>query len=278
MNDELRIIKFEKYIFIAGLLFYNSICRMKKIISFTILIVIFFLASQSLFAQKDSIREIVSKESLAKKNDSLNSAILKNFNGKQNEIEQARKSDSLTKADLEKQIGVLQTTDNGKKEELQKQLEALKNKEALALAEKKKQIDALRLTAKGYPVLGFFNDTLFFIFNSSGSFTAEERADAISQRIENLAKSSNFKKDSIQLEPNEYYVDLVGKDRTLMSISDNDAIWENTSKELLAACYLPGIACYIRHFSLDERFCRYTFWIYSKSNKKDRIFILEFFA
>jgi small-conductance mechanosensitive channel len=237
VNDELRIIKFEKYIFIAGLLFYNSICRMKKIISFTILTILFFLSSQSLFAQKDSIREIVSKESLAEKNDSLNSAILKNFNAKLNEIELARKADSLTKADLEKQIRALQNTGNGKKEELQKQLEALKNKEALALAEKKKQIDALRLTAKGYPVLGFFNDTLFFIFNSSGSFTAEERAGAISQRIEKLAKSSNFKKDSIQLEPNENYVDLVAKDQILMSISDNDAIWENTSKELLAARY-----------------------------------------
>ncbi len=87
---------------------------------------------------------------------------MQNFNKKLNEIEQLRIADSITKANLEKQIGSLQNTDNLKKEELQKQLEQLKNKEALRFAEKKRQIDSLRLTAKAYPVIGFFTDTLVF--------------------------------------------------------------------------------------------------------------------
>ena len=134
---------------------------MKKIISITFIALLFFLAGGSLYAQKDSTKARLQNDSIAKQNDSINSAILQNFNKKLNEIERLRISDSITKVNLEKQIGSLQNTDNLKKEELQKQLEQLKNKEALRFAEKKKQIDSLRLTAKGYPVVGFFNDTLF---------------------------------------------------------------------------------------------------------------------
>jgi hypothetical protein len=53
----------------------------------------------------------------------------------------------------------------------------------LRLAQKK-QIDLLRLTSKGYPVTGF-NDT-FNIYSKLGSFSAKDRADAISFRIKKL--------------------------------------------------------------------------------------------
>ncbi|MEO8819263.1 MAG: mechanosensitive ion channel domain-containing protein [Ginsengibacter sp.] len=211
---------------------------MKKIAALILLTAFYLLGSQPLFAQqKDSIPDDVTKDSLARKNDSLNTAILKNFNQKLTEIETGRKADSIIKANLEKQIGALQNKDNVKKEELQKELEALKDKETLSAAEKRRQIDSLRLTAKGYPIIGFFDDTLFVIFNRTGSFTAQERADAISGRIKNLAKNSKFAKDSIQLSPNENYVDLVSRDRTILSISDSDAIWENTTRDSLAKRY-----------------------------------------
>ena len=58
---------------------------MKKIISITLFAALFFFESQSLYAQQnDSISGTFSKDSLAKKNDSVNSAILKKFNEKLN--------------------------------------------------------------------------------------------------------------------------------------------------------------------------------------------------
>ncbi len=210
---------------------------MKKIISIILLAVLFFFAGESLYAQKDSAILPAQKENLANENDSINSAILQNFNKKLNEIEQLRISDSITKANLERQISTLQNTDNIKKEELQKQLKHLKDKEAKRFEEKRRQIDSLRLTAKAYPVIGFFNDTLFYIFNKSGSFSAEERAAAIQQRIKAIANNYRFKKDSIQLVYNEGSTDLVDNDKTIISVSDNDAIWENTTRNDLAARY-----------------------------------------
>jgi hypothetical protein len=43
----------------------------------------------------------------------------------------------------------------------------------------------MKNTAKGYPITGF-NDTLFKVYSKLGSFSAKDRADAISIRIENL--------------------------------------------------------------------------------------------
>ncbi len=208
---------------------------MKKITSIILLTAFFSFVTTSLYAQKDTTISVRTKDSLAKRSDSLNAAILHNFNTKLNEIEQLRIADSITKANLEKQIGSLQSTDNLKKEELQRQLEQLKNQEALRFEEKKKQIDSLRTTARAYPVTGFFDDTLFFIFNESGSFSAQERANAIQNRIKALAKNYRFQKDSIQLFSNETSTDLVLNDKTIMSVSDNDAIWENTTRDKLAA-------------------------------------------
>lgn len=201
----------------------------------------FFLlifSSQSLFAQrKDTTAPIQNKDSINRKNDSLNAAILKKYNENLAEIEQYRIADSITKANLETQINSLKTTDNLKKAELQKQLEELKNKEAIRFSEKKAQIDSLRLTAKAYPVLGFFNDTLFSIYNRSGSFSAQERADAINKRIKPLADNYKFAPDSIKIISSETSTDLAFNDNIIISISDNDALWNNTTRNGLAKDY-----------------------------------------
>lgn len=211
---------------------------MKKFFSILLSAFIFLLCQQNLYAQKkDTTGQSQTKDSINKNNDSLNNLILQQFNKRAAEIEQLRIADSITKADLERQINSLQTTDNLKKEELQKQLEELRNKDALRFAEKKKQIDSLRLTAKAYPVLGLFNDTLFNIFNKSGSFSAKERADAITQRIIKLADNYRFTPDSIQITHGESATDLSFRDNTLISISDNDALWNNTSRDELAENY-----------------------------------------
>jgi len=75
---------------------------------------------------------------------------------------------------------------------------------------------------KGYPVKPF-KDTLFFIYNKIGSFTAENRANAIASRIELLYKDPFFKKDSLILNNSESGVDIVYKsDFVVMSVTDLD--------------------------------------------------------
>ena len=195
-------------------------------IVFAFLLLLFTV--QTSFAQTDSAN---------KKNDSLNAAKLVEFNKRIIQIEEQRIADSVKKAELESQINSLRTTDNLKKAELQKQLQDLNDKEAYRLAQKKVQIDSLKLTASGIPVSGFFKDSLFLIYSKLGSFSATERAEAISKRVNGLAGNFRFSTDSLKVTEAETTVDIVFKESIIMSVSENDALWNNVSKEELAQKY-----------------------------------------
>lgn len=194
------------------------------------LVISFFtlLFSAMSFAQDDAKN---------KKNDSVNTSLIQTFNKKLSLIEGQRITDSIKRVALEQQLLSLKTTDNLKKDELQKQLQVLNEKESLRLAEKKSQIDAMRLTAKGYPVTGFFKDTLFNVYSKLGSFSAKDRADAISIRIKKLSDYYSFKADSLKITESETTVDLVYGENIIISVSENDALWNNSTKEALAKKY-----------------------------------------
>jgi len=189
---------------------------------------ILIIASHSAGAQTDSIR---------KNSDSLNTLIFQDYNKKLADAEQQRKVDSLTKVNLEIQLNSLKANDILKREALQKQLQVIRGNETTRVALKKAQIDSLRKNAKAYPVIGFFNDSLFLIYSKLGSFSPKERADAISNRIKKLGQTFNFSPDLLKITPSETTVDLVFGESIIVSISENDAIWNNTSKVKLAETY-----------------------------------------
>ena len=197
------------------------------------------LISTTALAQKDSIN---------KKNDSVNATIIKAYNKKIEVIESQRINDSIKKVELQTLLLTLKTTDYLKRKELQEQLQALSGKDSIRLVEKRKQIDLLRKTAKGYAVKDSFNDTLFIIYNKLGSLSAKDRADAISVRIKNLSKQWAFKSDSLKIVDNETTLDLVYRETIIISITENDAIWNNTTKLDLAKKYKAIInQAVIRH-------------------------------
>ncbi len=180
---------------------------------------------------------IAQEDSINKRNDSINNSLIQAFNKKLTLIEAQRISDSLKKVELEAQLKSLKTTDNLKKEELLKQLRVLTEQDSLRLAEKKTQIDSLRKTVKGYPVIGFFKDTLFSIYNKLGSFSAKERAEAIHLRLIKLSEKLNFKNNSIKIVETENSTDLVSDENIIMSITENDALWNNSSRSELGKQY-----------------------------------------
>lgn len=174
------------------------------------------------------------KDSLKGTPDSANQVLLAGYSSKLEELENQRLTDSVDRAQLESQINSLKTTDNLKKQALQAKLDELKGKEGKRILEKKRQIDSLRKTAKGAPVIAFFNDTLFNIYSSIGSFSAKERAEATAERIRNLADNYAFSADSLKVQEIENTLCICYGDKTISSISENDALWQNTTKDSLA--------------------------------------------
>ncbi len=95
-----------------------------------------------------------------------------------------------------------------------------------------KEIPSVKL--KGYPVKPF-KDTLFFVYNHVGSFSAKERADYITSKIKRLYSESFFEKDSIKVVPSDVSMDIVYQgDLVIMSVFDVDAKAENSTINKIA--------------------------------------------
>jgi len=197
-------------------------------IKISILVIALLFVSNTSFAQQDSSALI---------NDSTHNDFLTSQSKQLQEIESARIKDSLKFVDLQNQIGDLSTTNNFKRQELLNELEQLKNKEVERIALKKQKIDSLRNFVKGYAVIPFLNDTLFSVYNKVGSLSAKDRAEAITTRINILADDYSFKTDSLQIVEAETTTDIVFGETIIMSISENDALWQNISKQELAKQY-----------------------------------------
>ena len=198
---------------------------------------IFFLISITCFSQNDSI-------SIAE--DSIVSLKFEEFNKKLAEIEALRIADSLKKIVLEKELNSLKNTDNLKKEELLKQLKTIEDAEKNRIALKKHRIDSLRKNSKGYPVLGVLGDTLFLLYSKIGAYTPKDRVSAISKKIRLLYEDDFFKPDSLVNIKSESATDIVYKETIIMSVSENDAIWYNTTILALAKDFNTSIKASIR--------------------------------
>ena len=192
-----------------------------------IIVLVAILASTSGYSQIDTIR----------KTDSINAKVLKEFRLQQVSNSKEFKLDSIKKSQLEQELLSLKTTDNLKKGALLKQLEELKNVEKNRLAIKKAQIAAMRGSAKGYPVIGAFSDTLFLVYGRLGSFSAKDRADAITNRLSVLEGDYNFDVKNLKILNAETTTDIVSGEKIIVSVSENDAIWNDTTQIGLAENY-----------------------------------------
>jgi len=110
----------------------------------------------------------------------------------------------------------------------------------------KPQTDSLAKTT-GFPVAPFHN-TLFLIYNRQGSFTPAERAEAISNRISKLSDDISFDPDSLVVIPSELSADVLYNDNILISVTDKDALAQNTTKQKLAANLRSVIAVAITNY------------------------------
>ncbi|MEP6804341.1 MAG: mechanosensitive ion channel family protein, partial [Flavobacterium sp.] len=96
------------------------------------------------------------------------------------------------------------------------------------------QISKPDLKVKQYPVAPF-KDTLFYVYNNVGSFSAENRAKAITEKIRKLYEDSFFEKDSISVVPSDISQDIIYKnDFVIMSILEVDAKAENQTVGFIA--------------------------------------------
>ncbi len=187
------------------------------------------------------------KDTLALHTDSAQQIYIQQQANQLKQIELERQADSLKRINLILKLQNFSAANQQQKQSLQQELDVLKQKDSLRVAMQKQKIDSLKKIMHGYAVAPF-GDTLFTVYTSLGSFSAADRANAINNRIQALADNYNFAVDSLSIVDNESTVDIVFHDLVVMSITENDALWENVSKLQLANTYLLKIKTAIQQY------------------------------
>lgn len=146
----------------------------------------------------------------------------------------AMQGDSLVQA-LRVQIQDLQLQGIMMKEQLEQHGMAARN-DSLLKVRRQARIDSLREITPGVPLI-VDGDTLFLLYNRRGGVSLEARVEDISEKILTIGKSLSFFADSIYVYDGDFATDIMGGEEVIMSVTDLDALWQNKSRQSLAAEY-----------------------------------------
>jgi small-conductance mechanosensitive channel len=186
---------------------------------FVFCVTLLFYANQTVFSQS-KITEIV---------ETLSDSILGNRPAEQ-------------EVDTSNVENLQQLLENSRLNEMNLQMEIEQMKltsyfaDSLKLAEQKSKIDSLRNITEGVPVV-VDADTLFYIYTNRGGLSPTERSSQISSIINKLGKDYNLQPDSIYILPEEFTTEIMYGEKVIISLTDKDGLWLNTSRDELAVQY-----------------------------------------
>lgn len=112
--------------------------------------------------------------------------------------------------------------------------------DSLKKAVQRRSIDSLRALTPGIPVV-IDSDTLFLLYTKKGGLVPHKRAENIQNIIREIGEDYSLKTDSIYIHDSENFSDIMYGDRVILSVTDQDALWQNTSRNELAQQYVPVI-------------------------------------
>lgn len=147
-----------------------------------------------------------------------------------------RIADSISKANLERELTELKSTEVKKRKELEGRLRSISIQDSLRDIAMRNEIDSLKGNTTGYPII-IDSDTLFHIFTKIGTITPKERAELITDRLEELYDKFIPGIDTIEIVDYGQTADIVFKDKSLINITEFDEKWYEKSKLKIAGEY-----------------------------------------
>lgn len=106
--------------------------------------------------------------------------------------------------------------------------------DSLAKAQRRQRIDSLRQVTTGEAVV-VDGDTLFILYAQRGGVMPGRRADEAARKILAAGERLVWDTDTMYVFESELSSDVMCGDEVLVSISDLDGLWQNTTRQLLAA-------------------------------------------
>lgn len=119
---------------------------------------------------------------------------------------------------------------------MQEQLERNGRNDSLLLVQRKARVDSLRDITPGAPLL-IEGDTLLTLYARKGGMLAETRVENARSEILSQGKRLTLFVDSIYVYEGDFSSDVMAGERVIMSLTDMDGLWQNTTRQELAAGY-----------------------------------------
>lgn len=113
--------------------------------------------------------------------------------------------------------------------------------DSLKRAEQLRSIDSLRAVTEGVPVV-VDGDTLFTLYAERGGYSAFDRAEMIVDVLTKIGKDRSSHGDTIHTLENPDYIDIMYGNKVIVSLTDQDALWQGTTRHELATRYIPILA------------------------------------
>jgi small-conductance mechanosensitive channel len=203
-----------------------------------------------LCAQSDTIAKKIIPGEISRI-DSAKNELLTHQSEELQSIQTNRIGDSIRLMQLKKEIVELGAADNSKKQALSNERDQIRRRDSLRYQQLKQKVDSIRSLVNGFPVI-LGRDTLFNVYAKLGSFPPKERADALTQRLQNLSRDYFFNEDSLKIINSDLTTDIMYKENVIKSVSEMDAIWENTTREKLAEKYKVKIYEAVKRYKADN--------------------------
>lgn len=143
-------------------------------------------------------------------------------------------SDSVSLAAVRQELAAAKLNEANLRMEIEQIKLAAYAADSLKLAGQKQRIDSLRQEVTGVPVV-VEGDTLFYFYAKRGGHTPQQRAENVAADIAELGKLLNLQPDSVYVESSEIVTDVMYKGKVLVSFTDMDGLWENCTRDQLAA-------------------------------------------
>lgn len=144
-----------------------------------------------------------------------------------------RDSDSIYLANLRKSLEEARLSEANMRMEMEQMKLRVASADSVKYARQRQRIDSLRRFTQGVPVV-VEGDTLFHLFTKRGGYTPQQRAQMTGTAIEELGKRFNLRPDSVSIDRSDIVSDVMYGNKVLLSLTDQDALWEGLSRDSLA--------------------------------------------
>mgnify|MGYP002615696952 FL=1 len=139
-------------------------------------------------------------------------------------------SDSAYVANLQKTLETARLNEANMRMEMEQMKLQMAAADSVKYARQRQRIDSLRQFTKGIPVVAD-GDTLFYLYTKRGGYTPQQMTGSA---IEELGRRFNLRPDSVSVDHSDIVSDLMYGNKVLLSLTDQDALWEGVSRDSLA--------------------------------------------